>query len=84
MKLLKTLWPAPFAIREREVQSFVCIIILFAVLAAVVSSVLGIIGGAVPTVAVRVLLSVAVALTDIYSAAAILLSILKFVGVIKD
>ena len=83
MKPLSRIWPHPFSFEKREVQPFVSLIIIYAVIAFSVSAVLGIMGSFIPIIPIRALLSVTVALTDLYSAVGIILSILKFTGIFE-
>lgn len=84
MDILKKIWPTPFKIQKKETNPFVVQLIIYVLIGAVVSIVLGVIGGVVGIAWLSAIFSIVSGLVDVYCTGAIVICILRFVGVIKD
>lgn len=80
MDFLKTLWPTPFKIREKNLVSFLIQLIIFLVVCAVVGWLFGVLSG-IPVVGIVFIL--VGSLMEIYSIVGIVLCVLKFLGLLK-
>ena len=81
MDFLKTLWPTPFKIKEKDVTSFIVQLIIFIVVCAVVGLLIGILAK-IPLIGI--IFSLFGALVELYGLIGIVLCILQFVGVLKE
>ena len=91
MNFLRKLYPGAFALEKKVTKPFVTrlviyvvIGIVFAVISAIINIVFAAIGNEALSVAVGALVSIISSLLSIYLTGGIVISILKFVGVIKD
>lgn len=80
MDLLKKIWPTPFKIKEKDVQSFLVQLIIFIVVCAVVGILIGVLAK-IPLVGV--IFSIVGAVVELYGLVGIILCILQFFGVLK-
>ena len=80
MDLLKKIWPTPFKIKEKDVQSFLIQLIIFIVVCAVVGILIGVLAK-IPLVGV--IFSIVGAVVELYGLVGIILCILQFLGVLK-
>lgn len=80
MDFLKTLWPTPFKIREKNLVSFLIQLIIFLVICAVIGWLIGLLS-AIPVVGIVFILIGS--LMEIYSIVGIVLCVLKFLGLLK-
>lgn len=80
MNFLKTFWPTPFKIKEKDFGSFVIQLIIFIVICAVVGFLIGLLSG-LPIIGI--IFSLIGALLEAYSFIGIVLCILKVLGLVK-
>ena len=80
MDFLKSLWPTPFKIKEKDVTSFIVQLIIFIVVCALVGVLIGILS-AIPIIGV--IFWIVGSLMELYSIVGIVLCILKFLGIVK-
>ena len=80
MDFLKSLWPTPFKIKEKDVKSLLIQLIIFLLVCVVVSIVIGVLA-MIPIVGWIV--GIVGGLIDLYALIGIVLCILVFAGVLK-
>ena len=80
MDFLKKFWPTPFSIEKKNTASFVVTLIIFILVCAIVGVLIGVLAK-IPVAGI--IFSIIGSLVEIYGAVGIVLSILKFVGVIE-
>ena len=80
MDILKKLWPIPFKITEKDVTSFVVQLVIFILVCAVASVLIGILS-LVPIVGI--LVGIVGRLVELYGLIGTILCSLVFLGVIK-
>jgi len=80
MDYLKMIWPTPFKVQEKDVVSLVKQLVIFLVVCAIGSLLIGLLAG-IPVVGfIFVILG---GLIDIYSLVGIVLAVLKFLGMVR-
>ncbi len=80
MDFIKTLWPTPFKIKEKDFSSFIIQLIIFLVICAVVGVLIKIFA-LVPIIGI--IFWIVGGLMELYSAVGIILCILQFLGALK-
>ena len=80
MDFLKTLWPTPFKVQEKDVKSLVVQLIIFILLIAVFSVLIGILA-LIPIIGI--VFAIVGSLIDLYSLIGIVLCVLNFFAVLK-
>lgn len=80
MDFLKKLWPTPFKIEKGNVGSLIVQLIIFIVICAVVGWLIGILA-ALPIIGI--VFSLVGSLMEIYGLVGIVLSVLKFIGIVE-
>ncbi|MBR3893636.1 MAG: hypothetical protein IKJ35_00660 [Clostridia bacterium] len=81
MDLLKTIWPTPFKIKEKDVAGFIVQLLILVVVCAIVGFCIGLLA---KIKIVGLIFGLFGTLVEIYGLVGIVLCILKFVGVLKD
>lgn len=79
MDFLKKYWPTPFRIKEKDVVSFVIQLLIFVVICAVVGWLISLLAS-VPVIGI--IFGVIGAAVELYGLVGIVLSILKFIGIV--
>lgn len=79
MDILRKYWPTPFKIKKGDLASFIIQLVIFVIVCAVASVLIGVLG-AIPIV--NIVAWVLGLLLDIYSITGIVLCVLKFIGTI--
>lgn len=80
MEFLKQLWPTPFKVQEKDVKSLVVQLIIFILLIAVFSVLIGILA-LIPIIGI--VFAIVGSLIDLYSLIGIVLCVLNFFAVLK-
>ncbi len=80
MDIIKTLWPTPFKVKEKDLVSMLIQLIIFLVLVAIAGVVIGFLN-AIPVVGI--ITSIIGSLLGIYSLIGIILCVCKFLGAVK-
>ena len=80
MDFLRTLWPTPFKIKEKDAVSFVIQLIIFIVVCAVVGWLIGLLA---KIAIIGVIFSIIGGVVELYGFIGIILCILKFIGAVK-
>lgn len=80
MDFLKTIWPTPFKIKPKDVVSFVIQLVIFVVLCALASILIGVLAG-IPVVGIIV--GIVGAVLDLYGLIGIILCVLVFLDIVK-
>lgn len=80
MDFLKSIWPTPFKIKEKDVASFIIQLIIFALVCVVVSILIGVLSF-LPIIGW--IIGIVGGLIDLYALVGVVLCILVFVGVLK-
>lgn len=80
MDFLKTLWPTPFKVKEKDITSLIIQLIIFLVVCAVVGVLIGILSG---IAIIGPIFWVVGSLMELYSIVGIVLCIVNFLGLIK-
>ena len=80
MDMLKTIWPTPFKIKEKDVTALVVQLIVLIVVCAIASVLIGVLA-AIPVVGI--LIGIVGGLIDLYCLIGIVLCVLQFFGVLK-
>lgn len=80
MDFLKKFWPTPFKIEKGNVGSLIVQLIIFIVICAVVGWLIGILA-ALPIIGI--VFSLVGSLMEIYGLVGIVLSVLKFIGIVE-
>lgn len=81
MDMIKKIWPTPFKIKEKDVNSLVVTLIVFIVVCAIVGLVIGLLAK-IPLIGL--IFGLIGALVELYGTIGIVLCILVFCGVIKE
>jgi uncharacterized oligopeptide transporter (OPT) family protein len=81
MDMLKTIWPTPFKIKEKDVTSFIIQLIILIVVCAVIGILIGVLAK-IPVLGI--IFGIIGSLVELYSLIGIILCIVKFLGVLKD
>jgi len=81
MDLLKTIWPTPFKIKEKDVAGFIVQLLILIVACAIVGFCIGLLAG---IKIIGIIFGLVGALVEIYGVVGIVLCVLKFLGVLKD
>ena len=79
MDFLKTLWPTPFKVKEKDLISLIIQLIIFLVICAVVGVLIGILS---KIAIIGIAFAIIGSLMEIYSIVGIVLCILKFFAVV--
>lgn len=79
MDLLKTLWPTPFKVKEKDIASLIIQLVIFIVVCALVGILIGILS-AFPIIGI--VFWIVGSLMELYSIVGIVLCILKFLAVV--
>ena len=77
MDLLKTLWPTPFKVKEKDIASLIIQLVIFIVVCALVGILIGILS-AFPIIGI--VFWIVGSLMELYSIVGIVLCILKFLA----
>ncbi len=80
MDFVKTLWPTPFKVKEKDIGSLVIQLIIFLVVCAVVGVLLGVLSG---IAIIGPVFWIVGSLMEVYSIVGIVLCVLKFLGAVK-
>ena len=80
MDFLKTLWPTPFKVKEKDLISLIVQLIIFLVVCAVVGWLIAILS---KIAIIGVVFWVVGSLMELYSIVGIVLCILKFLGMVR-
>lgn len=80
MDFLKTLWPTPFKIKEKDLISLIVQLIIFLVVCAVVGWLIAILS---KIAIIGVVFWIIGSLMELYSIVGIVLCILKFLGMVR-
>ena len=80
MDFVKTVWPTPFKVKEKDIGSLVIQLIIFLVVCAVVGVLLTVLS-AFPIIGV--VFWIVGSLMEVYSIVGIVLCVLKFLGAVK-
>ncbi len=80
MGLLKSLWPTPFKVKEKDVVSLIVQLIIFVIICAVIVFLIGILDG-IPIIGF--IFIIIGSLMELYGFIGILLCIFKFFGLVK-
>lgn len=80
MDFLKTLWPTPFKVKEKDIASLLIQLIIFLLICAVVGVLIGVLAG-IPIIGI--VFSIIGSLMEVYGIVGIVLCILKFFAVVK-
>ena len=79
MDFLKTLWPTPFKVKEKDLVSLIIPLLIFLVICAVVGVLIKILSG---IAIIGIIFAIIGSLMEIYSIVGIVLCILKFFAVV--
>ncbi len=80
MDFLKTLWPTPFKVKEKDIASLLIQLIIFLLICAVVGVLIRVLAG-IPIIGI--VFSIIGSLMEVYGIVGIVLCILKFFAVVK-
>lgn len=80
MDILKTLWPTPFKVKEKDVTSLIVQLIIFVVVCAIAGAVIGLLS-ALPIIGL--VFGIVGGLVGLYGFIGIVLCIVNFFGLIK-
>ena len=80
MDFMKTIWPTPFAIKEKDATSFIVQLLIFVVICAVIGFLIGILAK-IPILGI--IFSIVGGLVELYGLIGIVLCVLQFLGLLK-
>ena len=80
MDFLKTFWPTPFIIKEKDTTSFIVQLLILIIVCSVAGIVIGAFGG---ITVIGLIVKIVCGLIDLYGFIGIVLCILQFLGLLK-